>query len=125
MLFFSMLASLLVKCKTQIFRTERVKQHIDGFKTAVQKAAFKHEQVIFLHTSNFTSVTSVCCISPSLHLFFSLPPPSLLLLFPLIFPLANPSTAAATQENGVLLTIMKPVQDSSSIQAVFTLIQLN
>lgn len=54
------------------FRTERV-----GFKTAVQKAAFKDDKVC--HTFKFTSVTSVCCfsLSPSC---LSVPPASLLFL---------------------------------------------
>lgn len=70
------------------FRTERV-----GFKTAVQKAAFKDDKVC--HTFKFTSVTSVCCfsLSPSC---LSVPPASLLFL---PAPFFTSSTALAMQES--------------------------
>lgn len=75
----------MLKTNPTVSEKKELSSTLTGFKTAVQKAAFKHDKVFFLHTSNFTSVTSVCCISLSLSpSFYSLPTPPHL-LFALMF----------------------------------------
>ena len=86
--------SLLAKCKKNRSSAPDKKElssTLMGFKTAVQKAAFKHEQVFFpshlqLNKCDFRLLRLSLSLSPSLSLSLSLPtssssPP----LFPLVF----------------------------------------
>lgn len=101
-----------VKNKYTVSEKKELSSTLTGFKTAVQKAAFKHDQVFFLHTSNFTSVTSVCCISLSPS-FYSLPTPPHL-RFALMFFICKFHNSLCTM----------PIQDLLTIRVLFMQVKL-